>query len=191
MGPTSGVGGVKRHLVRCADVPPDAILRDPTVAVPSTIVLRDVALWVHLLAVIVWVGSLCGWTLVLFTWTTPGAARSSGPRLHTIGHRIYAMGWEALGFLVISGLFNLLGPLQSGALFEAAYLRPLLWKIGLVTGMAVIQLWQHIWLLPRLTATRGDTEAWSKTRRSLLIASGLVLAFGATVVWLGVQLHHG
>ncbi len=150
--------------------------------------LREVVLWLHLLAIVVWVGGAFFWTIVLFTRETPPNPGDGDPWLERLGRRVYTVGWEALGLIVLTGLFNLVLRARSGGLFHPDYQRTLGIKLTLVAGMALIQLWQHFGLLPRLTVS--PEHAWAKQRRSLLLTSGVVLVLAAGILWFGVQLHH-
>lgn len=149
---------------------------------------RVFVLWLHLLAVVVWVGGAFFWGLVLLTGREK--TRTEAPWIERLGRRFYTVGWEALGVLVLTGLFNLIGRVQTGVFFQSAYLTPLLIKLALVAGMAGVQGWQHFGLLPRVTsAATGDTSL-PRWRRRMLIASGLFLGLAAGVIWMGVRLRY-
>lgn len=154
-------------------------------------VLREVVLWLHLLAVVGWVGGAFFWTLVLVTWEPPPNPDDEDPWVETLGRRVYTVGWEALGLIVLTGLFNLVLRVRTGGFFQADYQRTLGIKLVLVAGMILVQLWQHFGLLPRLARARSNGDAWEKERRSLLVTSGIVLVLAAGALWFGVQLHHG
>lgn len=153
--------------------------------------LLEIALWGHLLGVVVWVGGVFFWTLVLFTRELPTNPDEADPWLETLGRRVYTIGWEALGLIVLTGLFNLIARVRTGAFFQADYQSLLVIKLSLVAGMVALQLWQHFGLLPRLGAAQADEASRSNGRRPLLLTSGLVLLLAAGALWFGVQLHHG
>lgn len=152
--------------------------------------LRHIGLWLHLLAVTVWVGSIFSWTLLLALWTSPKSGSGTAPSLVALGRTFYVAGWEALGLLAVTGLLNLLPRIRSGLLFEDPYLSSLLTKMGLLGGMIALQLWQHFGLLPQLKAAQPNDERWQYLRRVLLGTSGALLTLAAGAVWMGVQLHH-
>lgn len=153
--------------------------------------LLNVALWLHLLTVVAWVGGAFFWTLVLFTRTTPPPGNDGASWLEPLGRRIYTVGWEALGLVVLTGLFNLVLRVRTGAFFEPGYQRTLGMKLALVAGMVLLQLWQHAGLLPRLATARANEHSWTRGRRFLLVSSAVVLVLAAGALWFGVQLHHG
>lgn len=146
----------------------------------------NVSLWLHLLAIVAWVGGAFFWTVVLFTRKTPPNPSDGALWLERLGRRAYTVGWEALGVIVLTGLFNLVLRVRRGGFFQADYQRTLGIKLVLVTGMVLIQLWQHFGLLPRLTSSQDR----ARSRRYLLVTSGVVLVLAAGALWCGVQLHH-
>lgn len=144
--------------------------------------LRILSLWLHLLAVVVWVGGAVGWMMIL---VTVERSIAESPWMENFGRRVLTLGWEALGVIVITGLFNLLPRVQSGAFFEPAYRTPLLIKLGLVGAMIGIQLWQHARIVPHL----GETGSWGQTRTYSVIATVLFGLLAAGVIWIGISLR--
>lgn len=151
--------------------------------------LRSLGLWLHLLAIVVWVGGMVGWMLVLLTAGTTGGSDAEPPWIETLGRRIFTLGWEALLVLVLTGIFNLLPRVQSGRLLEPTYYTPLLIKLTLVAGMIGLQLWQHQWLMPRLGKGADRTERLHAARKYSVIASGIFVVLAAGALWIGVQLR--
>lgn len=151
--------------------------------------LAVLGLWLHLLAVVVWVGSMVGWIFVLLTKTPWDGSEGGSPWLERLGRRVCTVGWEALFVIVLTGIFNLLPRVQSGRLFDAAYLTPLLIKLSLVGGMIGLQLWQHGWLVPRLGNASGELGAISRIRQLMLGASGGLVALAAGALWIGLSLR--
>lgn len=151
----------------------------------------NVSLWLHLLAVVVWVGGACFWPIVLFTRKAPPSPGDGDPWLERLGRRLYTVGWEALGVLILTGLFNLTLRVRSGAFFQAEYQRSLGIKLTLVVGTVLVQLWQHFGLLPRLADGSSGKASWDEGRRFLLATSGFFLVLAAGALWFAVQLHHG
>lgn len=151
--------------------------------------LRVLGLWLHLLAVVVWVGGMVGWVFVLLTERPWDGSDEETAWLERLGRRVCTVGWEALFVIVLTGIFNLLPRGQSGRLFDAAYLIPLLIKLSLVGGMIGLQLWQHGWLVPRLGDASGESGAISRTRQLMLGASGGLVALAAGALWIGLSLR--
>lgn len=151
--------------------------------------LRVLGLWLHLLAVVVWVGGKVGWMLVLFTEKVWNGEKGGAAWLERLGRRICTVGWEALFVIVLTGIFNLLPRGQSGRLFDSAYLTPLLIKLSLVGGMVGLQLWQHGWLVPTLGNASSGSGAVRETRQLMLVASGGLVALAAGALWIGLSLR--
>lgn len=152
--------------------------------------LRVLALWLHLLAIVVWIGGTFYWALTLYAERRAEHDRDFPARLEAMGRRMYTIGWEALGVIVITGLFNLIDAARTGVLFRSIYLTPFLIKIGLVVGMVGVQLWQHVGLLPRVPKARSSGSDWARWRRRMLIASGVFLMLAGGVMWIGLQLRY-
>lgn len=147
-------------------------------------------LWLHLLAVVTWIGGVLFLGLVLCTGGPSKRGKIDPAWAATLGHRVYVIGWEALGMVVLTGIFNLIGRLSTGGL-ASEYVTLLLIKLSLVAGMAGVQLWQHVGLLSRRADAVVSRDAWTGWRRRMLVASGLFLALAAGTIWMGVRLHHG
>lgn len=149
---------------------------------------RVLGLWLHLLAVVVWMGATLGWILVLLS----GRSLDGGGELwlEQFGRRVCTVGWEALFVIVLSGIFNLLPRVESGRFFESAYLTPLLMKLSLVGGMVGLQLWQHGWLVPKLGSENRGSDALRKARDTALVGAIVFVGIAAGVLWLGVSLRY-
>lgn len=150
--------------------------------------LRILGLWLHLLAIVVWVGTTIGWAIVLVTEASSGKDVEVKPWVERLGRRVYTIGWEAVVVVVLTGLFNLLPRVDSGRLFETGYVSSFLVKLSLVVGMVGIQFWQHMWLVPALSWT-GDDESPEKTRRRLLFGSAIFALLAAGALWFGLRLR--
>lgn len=153
--------------------------------------LLNVSLWLHLLAVAVWIGGIVFWMIVLLTREMSSSPDAVGTWLEPLGRRFYTVEWEALGLIVLTGLLNLIARVRTGGFFQPDYQRTLGMKLGLVAGMVGLQLWQHFSLLPRLAKAPLEETSWTEGRQLLLTTSGVVLLMAAGALWFGVQLHHG
>lgn len=151
--------------------------------------LRVLGLWLHLLAVVVWVGATVGWMLVLLIERPWDGADEEAAWLERLGRRVCTVGWEALFVIVLTGIFNLLPRGQSGRLLDSAYLIPLLIKQSLVGGMVGLQLWQHGWLLPKLGNASAESGAVHESRQLMVGASGGLVALAAGAIWIGLSLR--
>ena len=151
--------------------------------------LRVLGLWLHLLAVVVWVGSTVGWILVLLSEGASEESADRHRRTEILGRRIYTVGWEAIFVIVLTGIFNLLPRVESGRLIDPDYYTPLIVKLSLLLGMIALQAWQHGWLVSSLGAEEANEGSRSRARRGMLVASCLLVALGAGALWVGVSLR--
>lgn len=147
--------------------------------------------WLHLLAVVTWIGGVLFLSLVLCTEGLWNPYKKDPTWVTTLGRRVYVIGWEALGVIVLTGIFNLIGRMGVDGPLRSEYVTLLLIKLSLIAGMAGVQLWQQFGLLPRLEAAATSKDAWTGWRRRMLVAAGLFLALAAGTIWMGVRLHHG
>lgn len=150
--------------------------------------LRVLGLWLHLVAVVLWIGATVGWMLVLLTGKPSNGAQPGW--LEHLGRRVCTVGWEAVFVIILTGIFNLLPRVESGRFFESAYLSPLLMKLILVGGMIGLHLWQHKWLVPKLGSESMGSIDRRRARYSSLVAAVVFLVMAAGVLWLGVSLRY-
>lgn len=142
-------------------------------------------LWLHLGAVVVWLGGLCFLAVLLST----ADARASLPRRAL--RRFRTLSGEALVLLVLTGLFNLINAGHPiGFAFGGAYLRVLVAKLALFGVMAGLQVWQSLAVWPHLAAGGEDhTGAPPDRVRQALRITLLNVALGFGLVFLGLGLR--
>jgi putative copper export protein len=133
----------------------------------------------HVLAAIVWIGGMLFIALVLVPVVRRLEPAERARLVHTIGMRFRAVGWIALGLLLLSGLLNLwLRPYLLGVpLFQA--------KLGLVVVALALSVTHDFVLGPRAGAPGAHPR--QRTRASW-VARGNVLVVLAVVV-LGLALR--
>ncbi|MBI4635778.1 MAG: DUF4149 domain-containing protein [Candidatus Rokubacteria bacterium] len=107
--------------------------------------------FVHVLAAITWIGGMLFVALVLVPVTRRLEDAALRARLvHAIGVRFRAVGWIALGLLVVTGLANLW---YRPYLLEAPRFH---WKLGLVLLALVLSALHDFVLGPRAGAPGAD-----------------------------------
>lgn len=148
--------------------------------------VRIVVLWLHLLAVVIWMGGVGFVALILMVTDTSALPEGFHDWFETVGRRAYVIGWEALGFIVLTGLFNLVNHARSAAAFSSDFTEALLLKLALMAGMSALQGWQHVGLLPQLTAS-APLVSW---RRKMLMGTAAFLVLGAGALWIGIRLRY-
>lgn len=71
-------------------------------------VLYLLSVFIHIFSAAVWIGGMCFFAFVVVpVLRNPSHAKSSGEFLHQVGRRFRALGWGALGVLLVTGLFQL------------------------------------------------------------------------------------
>lgn len=136
--------------------------------------------WLHLLAAITWIGGMLFIALVLVPVTRRLDDAALRTRLvHEAGLRFRAIGWVALGLLLITGLGNL-------------WLHPWLlgvprfhWKVGLVVLALILSVLHDFVLGPRAGAAGAAPSV--RVRASWVARLNLLVVLG--VVLLGLALR--
>jgi len=136
--------------------------------------------WIHVLAAITWIGSALFIALVLVPMTRrPEDAAARARLLREAGLRFRAVGWVALGFLVVTGLTNL-------ALFPIFLSSPRLHaKLALVMLALVLSLLHDFVLGP--SASRPGADPALRVYSSWV--ARLNVAIALAIVALGLSLR--
>ena len=148
--------------------------------VRSVFSFRAIVLWIHLAAIIVWIG---GMVIVPFV-VVPVVRRRAGEQgdawLEAIVRRFQRLSFELAFVILLSGLFNLINVgWLTGFQYPAHYLGVVGGKFSLLLAMGVNQAWYSLYLVPR----RMDRWApWSAIAQVLLAAVAL---------YLGITLRYG
>jgi putative copper export protein len=140
--------------------------------------MRLTAIWLHLLAMAIWVGGLAYQSHVLL----PAARRVGDPRLFAEGaRRGRPVLWTAIGLVVLTGLYNVtrLGPLDRVMTSGAGTM--LAGKFVVVLAMVSIAAQRDFGHVPRLA--RDDVPT---VLRAIAWLDRVVLLLGAVVIYLGV-----
>jgi uncharacterized membrane protein len=135
--------------------------------------------WLHVVAAITWIGGMLFIALVL----VPSARRLEDPRLRVrlvqdTGRRFRAIGWIAIGVLVLTGLLNLW---MHPVLLASARLH---WKVGLVVLALILSAFHDFVLGPRAGAPGADPGA--RVRASWIARINVLVALA--IVALGLSL---
>ncbi len=161
--------------------------------------LHLASVYVHLLAMAVWVGGMGFLALVLVPLVRRPEFRGQAPALfHVVGARFRPVGWTCLGLLVATGSVQLFArgvrgaDLLSAGFWSGMYGRTLAWKLLVVALILVASAVHDFWLGPRATAhwrAEGSEAAATKLRRQAsllgrvtLLLALLASAFGVTLV---------
>jgi uncharacterized membrane protein len=143
--------------------------------------------WLHLLATVLWIGSLASLTLLVL----PAARRTLEPAaqaalLDGLQPRLESLGWFCLGLLLATGMFQLSANANYTGLFSTAnqWSQAILVKHLLFVVMIFVSAAQAWWVLPALRrailrARRGGGEqeiAALRRREAWLLRLNFLLA---------------
>jgi putative copper export protein len=147
---------------------------------------RALVLFLHLAAVVVWIGGMAWMTLAL--QSTKHEAPHENRLLADLYRRYRAISWEAVGLLILTGLFNLINAGYGiGFGFSPAFLSTLAIKMALFAVLLGLHAWHSLVLLPRLLSRRPEQPA--PPLGPALYVSLLNLALAFTVIFLGLGLR--
>jgi uncharacterized membrane protein len=160
-----------------------------------------VAVWLHLLALAVWLGGMVFLALVLVPATRRPEQRATAPALfHQVATRFRWVGWACLAILIVTGLFALgyrgygLADAFNGRLWQGAFGHTLAAKLVLVGVILAVSAAHDFWLGPRAVAQWQRDPHGAEAQRLRRQASWigrltLLLALGVSA--LGVLLVRG
>ncbi len=159
------------------------------------------SVWLHILAVAVWIGGMVFLALVLVPVIRRPEHRSAAAVLiHQTGVRFRGVGWACIGLVLLSGLFNLgfrgitWTDLWSGQLWQGSFGHVFGVKLFLVGIILILSVWHDFVVGPRATALWRANPTSSKAQRLRRQAGWfgrLLLLLALVVVALGVMLGRG
>lgn len=159
------------------------------------------AVWLHILAAMVWVGGLVFIGVVLVPLSRrPEFEDLAGPLLTHSMEKFRWVGWTALGVLILSGT-HLLGmrgyewsDLWSGSLWRGSFGTTLAYKLSIVLIMVAVNAVHDFIIGPRAVARWDDdssmdrNDGWGRWAGWL---GRLTLVFSVVIVLLAVMLVRG
>jgi uncharacterized membrane protein len=164
--------------------------------------LQALILWLHLLAVMTWIGGLVFQVLVIFP--TLARAAPTGERLRfalSLEARFRVILWPAVGIALFTGLVNLMNVWYATVVTAGSpppLFLPLLGvKLGIVVGMIALQAVQQLLIYPRRVAALSSVStrvqemplSFRKWQRLALLLYGMLLGLAGGVVWCAVLLR--
>jgi copper resistance protein D len=159
------------------------------------------SVWGHVLAAVVWIGSMVFLVAVLVPALREGSMASVRVELlHRLGIQLRRVGWVALTLLVATGLTNLwlrgipLSSLVDPALYAGVWGRTLLFKLGVVATILGISAAHDFWVGPRAIAlmeTSPSSPSGRRLRTGARWMGRLTLLLSLVVLWLAVGLARG
>ena len=159
------------------------------------------SVWLHLLAMAVWIGGMIFLALVVVPVVRRPAHRERAASLiHDSGTRFRTVGWVCLGLLVASGIVNLAyrgydwADLWSGRLWQGPIGHLLGGKLLLVAVVLLLSAVHDFWIGPRATTlwqTDPDSAQALRLRRQASWFGRINLLVALAIVALGVMLVRG
>lgn len=156
------------------------------------------SVWLHLLAVAVWLGGMLFLVLVVVPWLRRGGRASAAVFLQETGKRFRNIGWICFGVLAMTGSFNLwmrgvrLADLVDPQWLSSPFGRLVVLKLVLFAAVLAVSVAHDFVVGPRATAALqrdlGEAEVLRR-RASLLGRSNLLL--GLLLAAAGVMLVRG
>ncbi len=156
-------------------------------------------LWLHIAAIVVWVGGLFAVSFVLVPVLRRGIdSQQEVARLVTmVLRRFQRISRELILLILLTGMFNLISAgVARGFNFSATYIVMLVIKVTLFVVMVAIQAWQGFRLAPAFASLVSGTEqtvvpgAVKRLRRRALATSMLNMVLAATAILLGLGLRY-
>ncbi len=154
-----------------------------------------VSVWLHVLAMAIWLGGIVFLGLVLMpTLRRPEHREIAAPLVDQTGARFRVVAWGSLGLLVLTGGLNLMARDFEWADWGTPFGRALGVKLLLFVGIVILSALHDFVIGPRATALRRQDPDSEEARRlwrraGLLGRVNLILALA--VVALGVMLARG
>lgn len=144
--------------------------------------MRLLVLWLHLLAMTVWVGGLMYQTHVLL----PAARRGEAERFAHAAARGRPATWVAVGLVVLTGFYNVtqLGPLERVMQSGAGVI--LTGKFILVLAAITIAAQRDFGQIPRLTQAVREAGDPGAALRAIANLDRAVLLLALIIIYLGL-----
>jgi uncharacterized membrane protein len=144
--------------------------------------MKLLALWLHVLGVVVWLGGLVYQVHVL----APAARRGQVAAFAGAARRARPLAWAALGLVVLTGFYNvtLLGPLER--VMEGGAALALAAKLMLVLVIVALAGQRDFSQLPRLARALAAATDPAPALRAITWLDHIVVALGVVTIYLGL-----
>lgn len=153
------------------------------------------SVWLHILAVVTWLGGIVFLSIVLVpALRRPEYRGILAPLVDQAGARFRRVAWIALGVLIVTGGFNLMYLGFDGSDWGSPFGRALGLKLLLVAGILVLSALHDFVIGPRATALYRENPKAEQARRLWQQAGWigrLNLILALVVVALGIILVRG
>jgi copper resistance protein D len=146
--------------------------------------MRLLVIWLHLLAVVVWIGGILQQSLV---WL-PAARAHGANEFVAAACRARPLAWTAVSIVVLTGFYNVtqLGPL--GPLMQSGAALALAGKFILVIAAVALAGQRDFAQLPRAQALLAAGQRPTPALSAMAWLDRLVLVLAAAIMYLGLAL---
>jgi copper resistance protein D len=146
--------------------------------------VRLLVIWLHLLAVVVWIGGVLQQSLV---WL-PGARADRADAFVAAARRARPLAWTAVSTVVLTGFYNVtqLGPLEQ--VMQSGTALTLAGKFILVIVAVALAGQRDFAQLPRAQALLAVGQAPTHALSAMAWLDRLVLVLAAAIIYLGLSL---
>lgn len=151
--------------------------------------------WLHILAVVVWIGGIV-YTAYVAGPLLRSPDYSSPALLERLVHRFQRLSRELLYVILVTGVFNMI---FRGTLIEFRFSSKFLTFVGvkftLLLVIAALQVYYSLKLIPQIAdAANSPSEqapdASRKLNRKAHVVSALMVALAVVIVYLGLSLRY-
>jgi copper resistance protein D len=159
-----------------------------------------VSVWLHLLAVITWVGGMAFLVTVVVPWLRKGDRAQAAALLRDTGRRFRTVGWVCFAIIAVTGTYNLwargvrLGSFLDAGWRGSPFGQAVLVKLGLFAVVLVVSAIHDFSVGPRasdeLVRAPGSPRAERLRRAASLMGRGNAL-LAIALVAVGVILVRG
>jgi len=155
--------------------------------------MRLITLWLHLLAVILWMGGTLFMVLVLLPVTRKTMTPQESIRFYQgVGKRFQVVTWIAVGILIMTGIMNILTRgMFTGFLYSSQFFQILGIKLAFFTIMVGLIALHSFVLIPRMVslAEKGaPPEELGRLRKKSAMVSAIGLLLGLFILFMGLML---
>jgi uncharacterized membrane protein len=150
--------------------------------------MRLLALWLHLLALVAWLGGLLFQSHILLPLAGTAAGLDAAARAV---RRFRRVAWAAIALLVASGIYNLTRLLPALQASQGAVPRLLALKLFLVVVVVMLAAHRDFGLASRLLRDVAAGRGGEQVLRRIAWLDRIVLLLGVILLYLGLAVSRG
>ena len=159
--------------------------------------LYRISVWLHVIAAAAWLGAMIFLSLVLIpTLRAAGDAELRRRVVRASATRMRALGWVALGLLVLTGIGNLAGrgfdlSDVGWRLWQGPFGHALVWKLSFVGVVLLLSAVHDFRIGPRAGSVDPESAEGRRLRATASWMGRINLLLGLAILWFAVLLVRG